>query len=247
MRRGFTLIELLIVVAIIAILAAIAVPNFLEAQTRSKVSRAKADMRTLATGLESYMVDANCYPKCNANNCSSMLVSDPGPVDQYQVLEKLSTPIAYLSSSILRDPFFARSRSGAINFTDGSSTPVDFLPTEREQETSYKYLVICEQPNPTNSVLAVTSNLALTGKLMWSTWSAGPTLVKPQISGTTLLNSSVTPEAVNAWIYDPTNGTVSRGGVFRVGGSPPATNVTNPFGPNDAGAIFFREVSRSQK
>jgi prepilin-type N-terminal cleavage/methylation domain-containing protein len=47
---AFTLIELLIVVAIIAILAAIAVPNFLEAQVRSKVSRAKADMRSIATG-----------------------------------------------------------------------------------------------------------------------------------------------------------------------------------------------------
>ena len=60
--RGFTLIELLIVVAIIAILAAIAVPNFLEAQTRSKVSRVKSDMRTIATGLESYQVDYNRYP-----------------------------------------------------------------------------------------------------------------------------------------------------------------------------------------
>src|SRR5215207_257564 len=59
---GFTLIELLIVVAIIAILAAIAVPNFLEAQTRSKVARIRADIRTVATGLETYAVDNNKYP-----------------------------------------------------------------------------------------------------------------------------------------------------------------------------------------
>ena len=64
-RHGFTLIELLIVVAIIAILAAIAVPNFLEAQTRAKISRAKADHRTIATGLETYQIDNNVFPLGN--------------------------------------------------------------------------------------------------------------------------------------------------------------------------------------
>jgi len=61
-NKGFTLIELLIVVAIIAILAAIAIPNFLAAQTRSKVARTQEEMRTLSTALESYYVDNNYYP-----------------------------------------------------------------------------------------------------------------------------------------------------------------------------------------
>src|SRR6187401_145832 len=64
--NAFTLIELLIVVAIIAILAAIAVPNFIEAQTRSKVARVKSDMRTLGVAFEAYRVDnSEGYPPCN--------------------------------------------------------------------------------------------------------------------------------------------------------------------------------------
>ncbi len=62
--RGCTvsLIELIVVVGIIAILSAIATPNFLEAQTRSKVSRALSDMRSMRTGLEAYYIDQNSYP-----------------------------------------------------------------------------------------------------------------------------------------------------------------------------------------
>ena len=61
-RRAFTLIELLFVVAVIAVLAAIAVPNFLEAQVRSKVSRTKADQAVITAALRAYSADFDAYP-----------------------------------------------------------------------------------------------------------------------------------------------------------------------------------------
>ncbi len=65
-ERGFTLIELLIVVAIIAILAAILIPNFLRARAQAQVSATKGSMKNTATALESYFVDNNGYPATGA-------------------------------------------------------------------------------------------------------------------------------------------------------------------------------------
>jgi len=61
-KEGFTLIELLIVVAIIGIIAGIAIPNFLGARTKARVTRAFADMRAIADALEMYYVDNTTYP-----------------------------------------------------------------------------------------------------------------------------------------------------------------------------------------
>ncbi len=103
-QKGFTLIELLIVVAIIGILAAIAVPNFLNAQMRAKITRVKADFRAIDTSFQSYMLDNNHYPPDVGGPCEDVLA-----------YYRLTTPIAYISNlSVFKDYFTNENPEGAI-------------------------------------------------------------------------------------------------------------------------------------
>lgn len=199
--RGFTLIELLIVVAIIAILAAIAVPNFLEAQTRSKVSRVLSDLRTMRTAVETYAVDTNRYPRTSWG-CGPGGAGGSGPGDAYQgqpiwgtlVPWEITTPISYLTS-LPRDPFAA-----------GDTQDWDAIfYTYQEVNSKISYAskgYSCPVPGERGFIYVVTApSLRATLDYMglYFLWSIGP-------AGTDQ------PEFYMQ--YDSTNGTISEGRVF---------------------------------
>jgi general secretion pathway protein G len=106
-KNGFTLIELLIVIAIILILIAIALPNFLEAQMRAKITRLKSEMRTLNTAMYEYYLDFNIYPAENERDDNTRA---------HNGLAWLTSPISYIPS-LPEDPFagtFVQEQEGSL-------------------------------------------------------------------------------------------------------------------------------------
>jgi len=200
---SFTLIELLIVVAIISILSSIAVPNFLEAQARAKVSRAKADMASIGTALEIYATDHNNYPWRRAENWESDSADIVPPFKtKHKDLQTLTTPVRYMVS-LPADIFDVKSDSplNVYNYFDPEQTNI-FASNQIPREPP----CYCK-PNA--------------GKKLWMLLSVGPDGFigvlpsgrpggypkEPPISAFSIIQE-----------YDPNNGTISRGNIYRIQG-----------------------------
>ena len=200
--RAFTLIELLIVVLIIAILAAIAIPNFMEFQTRAKVSRVKVDMRTIAIALEAYCVDEGTYPGPQCDGVGGI----------YHYIERLTTPIAYLTTSPT-DPFgdivgVRANKRHILRFEYGAGKAGQHASQNGQGSGPWNNSF----PND-----------------VWLLDSAGPDMIEDTIQPNSQFNTLGFPwlyaqvshegELIGL-VYDPTNGSNSRGNIQRTGGAP---------------------------
>lgn len=200
-RAAFTLIELLIVVAIIAILAAIAVPNFMEAQNRAKVARARSDHRSLALALEAYRVDQGAYPSAELNGSMKWI-------------RWITTPVAYIARVDMPDPF-----TGPNAVKDNPDRNISYA--------TYRYYGFNEMgyvnaQSLTGRVLPVYSPPGTPAVFYYVLFSHGPDRIRSKASnGKTFLDADnlFNPRRFAELIYDPTNGTVSNGEIFRAGGT----------------------------
>jgi len=237
-KRAFTLIELLIVVAIIAILAAIAVPNFLEAQVRAKASRVRSDLRALAMAMEAYRVDWNSYTFAAPS-------ADRGDLAGWV---QITTPVAYISR-IPSDPFgHARSVTTFPPPASPAPAPVEPPPTPTPTPVPAPPR---PKPDPIYNMGAGAVGIATAGtpsapnrgmpSNAWMMNSNGPDHIDQTVSVTNYPTTGYRwtwgEASYPAWnaghtdpalisdalslLYDPTNGTISDGNILRLGGMRP--------------------------
>jgi len=217
--RGFTLIELLIVIAIILILVAIAVPNFMGARIRAQVTRVKADMKTIANALEMYRAQNHryinsCYPGVanRFGECSPTfgggggyaggflwLITSAGDVSANSKGVQLTSPTPFLTEMPI-DPFMTASLQDdyGVLFREAASIyygrTLDWKPGNPTTKPTYG-------PPPYNILM---------GADTWVMLSYGPDYTQAGFQP----GWGAGPSGLDAFLYSPTNGVKSYGDMY---------------------------------
>jgi prepilin-type N-terminal cleavage/methylation domain-containing protein len=207
-KKGFTLIELLIVIAIILILIAIALPNFLEAQIRARVTKSMGEMRTLMTATEAYRIDWK--------NQEPYAAVPPGwGISWWGFTSlQLTTPNAYISS-LPSDPFFDRIFEPSL-LAFGMVNPPYTVIRDSGTATWPPPGIFTNNPEITTAAGGPTpipvdfhQKVCHAGYIYYS---SGPDLVDGSVWGTPM-------------IYAPTNGTNSFGDLYIFGPGDPLESL----------------------
>jgi prepilin-type N-terminal cleavage/methylation domain-containing protein len=183
---GLTLLELLVSIAILALLALLIVPSFLDALMRARISRVRVDMRELDGALSAYFVDHGEYPPPASNGHGARLW-------------RLSTPISYYA-----DP----------------KRPEPFRDEGLFKNPPYGYHGRNEQVNIFWNNDGQPGNFSGEPVVKWYVLrSSGPDNDRDG-GGASALNAVDSRHQFVNFVYDPTNGTISRGDIWRAGGAP---------------------------
>jgi len=123
-RKGFTLIELMIVIAIIIILAAIAIPNYLRMTERAKVSAIESDMKAIGTALEAYNTDWTAYPNNNGTATWGLCEGELLGFDGNKLPDGSSLPNG------LTSPTAANLNKAPNKTVTGENAPISYIKPE---------------------------------------------------------------------------------------------------------------------
>lgn len=228
MNKGFTFVELLIVLCIVTLLSLIAVPNFLEAETRAGVASAADNQNRMAMALSTYNIDYDAYPSYWPFSTGGGYVAPMAVVKNYN--KALFDVAGYFgNTSASNVPTFAFPPTGSGHGI-GLTTPVAYLTTYPVDEfgpfrpTTYNFvggaqdfLVWSWGPDGTDQLDGGT-NTSFGHKAAEYIVRGNQPLPSPYLlAGPTvgILPLGAPRQGTGAFTYNPTNGTASSGDIWR--------------------------------